>query len=609
MLYIIDTLYLSEFITVPVDHSRNKKILKKAQHQQQTGKLNNALNLYQQLITIEPNNSDAYYGIANILASTNKLLEAIPCYEKAITLGIRNDTIFAKLADIFVQLSRFHDAMPMAKAAVTLNPDNILALRALVKILFALGQYEDAYQCGNQLIAKSDANAADYILLAEIYVDSSQPIMAITLVEEALKLDPHVKKADQTLCSIYIGTRRLNEAMQIIERNLDKTPNNSIFKCMQAYILERRGEYDKAYAVIKPLITDGKHTNHNVIIYATIAKHFNEQKQAAHLLEALLAKENIPVSVQHLALNYLATHYDELGLYDKAFFAFEKCNAIKPHRYNNQEHDEYLQHIKKWFTKERLKQFPMATEGSKRPIFIVGMPRSGTSLTEKILARHPDVYAGGELYHIKNIAIKKIPGMLNTNKIFPDYLQDLPKNIPNQMASYYLEQVDQLAPNHESYITDKMPMNFTYLGLITLLFPQARIIHCTRNPLATGLSCYMTNFRSVDEMAFSQDLKNIGLYYKRYEQLMEYWHQVLPNPIYDLSYESLVSDPEVEIRKLLEFCQLPWHEGCLTPHESKENTETASYNQIRQPINTRSIERWKLYEEHLQPLKDVLNLT
>lgn len=593
-----------------VVHSRNKKTLKKAQHQQQAGKLNNALNLYERVITAEPNNGDAYYGIANILADTNKRQEAIPCYEKAITLGIRNDTIFAKLADIFVTLSRFHDAMPMAKAAITLNPDNLLALRSLVKILFALGQYEDAYLCGNQLIAKSDENAADYMLLAEIYVDSNQNNMAIALINEALKLDPHVKKADQTLCSAYIGTHRLNEAMQIIERNLDKTPNSTIFKCMQAHILERRGEYDKAYAVIKPLITDdSKHINHNVVIlYANIAKHFNEQKQAAHLLEALLAEENIPVSVQHLALNFLATHYDELGLYDKAFSAFKKCNSIKPHRYNNQEHDEYLQRIKKWFTKDYLKQFSVATESSKRPIFIVGMPRSGTSLTEKILSRHPDVYAGGELHHIRNIATEKIPSMLNTDKIFPDYLQDLPKNILNQVANYYLEQIDQLAPNHESYITDKMPMNFTYLGLITLLFPQARIIHCTRNPLATGLSCYMTNFRSVDEMAFSQDLKNIGLYYKRYEQLMEYWHQVLPNPIYDLSYESLVSDPEVEIRKLLEFCQLPWYEGCLTPHKSKENTNTASYNQVRKPINTRSIERWKLYEEHLQPLKEVLNL-
>jgi len=589
---------------------RRKKIFKKANQHHHAGRLKEAHAFYLKLLELNPDDSEAYYKLAIVLNDANHPEDAIPYFEKAITLGVRDAEVFAELAQTMIQLSHFHDALPMAKAAVTLNPDNLLALRSITQTLFALGQYENAYAYGDQLISKSNSNAADRILLAEIYADSNQANVAIALVNEALSLDPCVKKAEQTLCSAYIGVHRTDEAMQIIERNLDKTPNNLNFKCMKAYVLEREGKYDKAFALIKPLITDYTHINRNVIVlYASLAKRFDEQEQALHLLEKLLEKKNIPVSIQHIALHYLGAIYDDLGLYDKAFKAFEKCNVIKPHHYNDQEFDTHICHIRDSFTKHYLEQSPIATHNSARPIFIVGMPRSGTSLTETILARHPEVYAGGELSHIKHIANLKLPDILKTKDVFPDYLQVLSTDSLNEAADYYLEKIDQLALNNESHVTDKMPMNFTYLGLIALLFPKAHIIHCTRNPLATGISCYMTNFYNVGEMAFSQDLKNIGLYYKRYEQLMEHWHQVLPTPIYDLSYDSLVSNPETEIRNLLKFCDLPWHEGCLTPHKSKESAKTASYNQVRQPINTRSIEKWKNYEQYLQPLKDVLELT
>ena len=147
-----------------------------------------------------------------------------------------------------------------------------------------------------------------------------------------------------------------------------------------------------------------------------------------------------------------------------------------------------------------------------------------------------------------------------------------------------------------------------HLGAIAKLFPGAKIIHCTRNPLDTALSCYFTQFTSTTELGFSQDLELIGNYIKRYEEMMAHWHEVLPLPILDLSYEALVSSPDTEIRKLLEFCDLPWHEACLNPEESTALTTTASYNQTRKPINTQSIGRWKIYEKQLQPLRESLGL-
>jgi len=589
--------------------NKNKILLKKAQHQHQMGKLGDAQALYQKLLKLEPDNGEAYYALGRLLKNANHLQEAVRYFEKAITLGVRSAEIFAELAHTMIELSRFHDALPMAKAAVTLNPDNIQGLRSLMLSLFSLGQYEQARIVGQQLLSRSSDNAEDHIQFARINADSNHYIAAIEHANKAISLNPDVKNANQVLCAAYISLHRWDEAMEIANHALEIEPGNPSFIVMKASIMERQGQFKDAYALIKPLLRNGQSNYSGAIhLYARLAKRFNKQYDAVKRLEKLLSVEQLPVSILNNASSLLGEAYDDLGQYDKAFSAIDKANRVKPHRYNDQNHEIYIRTIMEVFTKERLQHSPVATHGSKRPIFIVGMPRSGTSLTEKILARHPEVFAGGELKHIRYIADNELLKILNTNKLFPDYLPDLSTDSVNQAAECYLDHIDQLVPDNETHVTDKMPMNFTYLGLIALLFPQARIIHCTRDPLDTGLSCYFMNFANIDHMGFTQDLKTIGHYYKRYEKLMNHWHQVLSSPIYDLSYEALVSNPDTEIRKLLEFCELPWHPDCLSPHKSREDTKTASYNQVRQPINTQSIERWRHYEKHLQPLKEALGL-
>lgn len=589
--------------------SKNKILLKKAQHQHQIGKLGEAQALYQKLLKLEPDNGENYYALGRVLKNANHLQEAVRYFEKAITLGVRSAEIFAELSHTMIELYRFHDALPMAKAAVTLNPDNTQGLRSLMLALFSLGQYEQARIVGEQLLCKSPDNAEDHILFARISADSNHHMAAIEHANKAIRLDPDVKNANQVLCSTYISIHRWDEAMVIANHALEIEPGNPSFIVMKASIMERQGQFKDAYALIKPLLRNNQSICSGAIhLYARLAKRFNKQDDAVKRLEKLLSVEQLPVSILNKTSSMLGEAYDDLGQYDKAFAAIDQANKIKPHRYNDQDHEIVIRTIMELFTKERLQNSPVATHGSKRPIFIVGMPRSGTSLTEKILARHPDVFGAGELKHIRYIVDNELPKILGTDKLFPDYLQDLSTDSVNQAAEFYLDHIDQLAPDNEAHVTDKMPMNFTYLGLIALLFPQARIIHCTRDPLDTGLSCYFMNFANAEHMGFTQDLKTIGHYYKRYKKLMNHWHQVLPSPIYDLSYEALVSNPDTEIRKLLEFCELPWHPDCLSPHKSREDTKTASYNQVRQPVYTHSIERWRHYEKHLQPLKEALGL-
>jgi len=589
---------------------KNKKLRKKALREQRSGKLIEAKALYQSLIQRDPTDGQSYYSLGKLLKEMNQPVEAAAYLEKAITLGIKSSDVFSDLADTFINISRFKDATAMARAAITLNPDNIEGLRSLVLGLFAEGHYEQALSYGEKLVSKLPNSAEDYVLLAKITAGSNHYDAAIKFANKALSLDPNVKNAHQVLCATYTSIHRWDEAMEIAETALKIEPGNPTFNIMKATLLERQGEYKEAYELTKPLIKYNQKLNSGAIhLYAKIAKHFNEQDEALKLLKQLQSVDQLPVSILNTTSNLLGTAYDELEQYDDAFAAFEIANKVKPHRYNEQEYEEQARKIMGWFTKEHFQQAPVPTHNSSRPIFIVGMPRSGTSLTEKILARHPDVFGGGELKHMEFIVKNKLPEILSTNKIFPDYLQDMSTADVDLASQFYLDHINQLGQNNEAHVTDKMPMNFLYLGLIAILFPKARIINCSRDPLDVGLSCYFVNFTNIDHMGFTQDLRTIGNYYVRYEKLMTHWHAVLAQPIYNLSYEALVSTPETEIRKLLEFCELPWHEECLTPHKSEDAGMTASYNQIRKPIYTKSIGRWENYEQHLQPLKDALGLT
>jgi hypothetical protein len=233
------------------------------------------------------------------------------------------------------------------------------------------------------------------------------------------------------------------------------------------------------------------------------------------------------------------------------------------------------------------------------------MPRSGTSLAEQILASHPDVFGAGEL-PIVNRMVDQLPTVLNTSTPYPECLKDLDNHTLGQLASEYLEESQQKT-NTEEFITDKMPSNFMHLGFISLMFPNARIIHCTRDPLDTCLSCYFQNFTGEHPYAYS--LGSLGKFYRMYEKLMGHWSKVIPNQILNLSYENIVENPEQEIRRLVDFCGLEWSDKCLDFHQTKRTVATASHSQVRQKIYSSSVGKWRSYEKHLDELFSALELT
>jgi hypothetical protein len=230
------------------------------------------------------------------------------------------------------------------------------------------------------------------------------------------------------------------------------------------------------------------------------------------------------------------------------------------------------------------------------------MPRSGTTLVEQILASHPAVFGAGELLRVGEIA-QRLPSALGSRLDYPLCLADFSQQAADAAAQEYLDYLQSLSGGEATRVTDKMPGNFMHLGLIDLLFPGARIIHCMRDPLDTCLSCYSQNFNGHE---YTHDLSHLGHFYRDYQRIMQHWRGVVRVPVLEVQYEALVEDPEPGSRRLIEFCGLPWDDSCLRFYENKRTVVTASYDQVRRPIYKTSTERWRNYERHIDPLKAAL---
>ncbi|MBI3462463.1 MAG: sulfotransferase [Planctomycetes bacterium] len=255
------------------------------------------------------------------------------------------------------------------------------------------------------------------------------------------------------------------------------------------------------------------------------------------------------------------------------------------------------------FTQETLRSRYGEGNPTEVPVFVVGMPRSGTTLVEQILASHPDVFGAGELPDIPSI-VDTLPRYAPNQMRYPGCLAFLGPPVIRGFADAYLKRVRTLDATSER-VVDKWPLNYLHLGLMALLFPRARIVHCRRDPLDTCLSCYFQRFRGDHE--YSYDLAHLGSYYRTYERLISHWREVLPMPVLELHYEALIDDPQATSERLLAFCGLSWQERCLRFHESPRPVSTASNWQVRHPLYRSAVQRWRNYEAHLGPLRDALS--
>jgi tetratricopeptide (TPR) repeat protein len=299
----------------------------------------------------------------------------------------------------------------------------------------------------------------------------------------------------------------------------------------------------------------------------------------------------------------LGNCFADLGDYDQAFRHYLQGCKLKRAtlKYEAGQMTRYFDSIMRVFDRDTLARLQGAGDPSSVPIFVLGMPRSGTTLTEQIIASHPLVHGAGELPDLLAIAKREIAG---TGARFPDNIPTLDQSTLGAWAAEYVAGLCRRAPD-AVHVTDKMPGNFMALGLIHLMLPNAKIIHVNRNPVDTCLSCFTKLFSHGH--AYSYDLAELGRFYSDYARLMAHWRQVLPEGAFlEIRYEDLVTEYEAQARRLITYCGLEWNDACLKSHENKRSVRTASVMQVRQPIYTSSVERWRKYEPYLKPLLDEL---
>jgi tetratricopeptide (TPR) repeat protein len=429
---------------------------------------------------------------------------------------------------------------------------------------------------------------------------------AIAVYRQLLQMSPDIE-AYFNIATIYVGQGKFTEALEAFRQAQQIDPNNARLIAGEAGVYEKTGDYEAAYARIKPLLDAGQATPEIAIVLAEVSQRLDCRPQAIEQLENQLGRYDLAGNTDVLIpLHFeLARLLDSVGDYDRAFRHASLGNGMTRSAFDQQAYAAHVDAIMETFSADFMRRAPRATDRADQLIFIVGMPRSGTTLIEQILDSHPQVFGCGELPDVGNLAVR-LSDPHGETRGYPQGVIFLSEQTCTELARHYVHRVKTLSGGAD-FVTDKMPQNFQFLGLIALLFPGAKIIHSMRDPLDTCLSCYFQNFRFQDTtLAFSTDLANLGSFYKQYQRLMAHWRETLDIAMLEVSYETLVADQETITRQMVAFCGLPWDEQCLKFYKSGRAATTASYNQVRQPMYRKSVQRWKHYEQYLDPLKKAL---
>lgn len=571
----------------------------------QRGQYRQACDILEQALRKEPNALPIHCALGAAYKARGNTEQAVARFRQAHALSPDNADIKLELAGLLMAQSEHNEARGLLESILSKpgNQDSVLgtALHGLGELAQLERKTEMAIEYYRRALKAepdraSTHNRLGYALHAQGHLDE-----AIRHYRRATELAPDLFIAHKNLASTLTTDGQLEAALDSVNRALALEPDDMAAISCKASILERRNEHQAAYDLIKPLIDRGvRHPGLGVTL-AEICRKIGVCEDAAEYLETLLQELNLPDSAREQLHYTVGKVYDRLDAFETAFRHFQAANELRPDTYASTEQWAALHVMTETFNREFLARAPRARHGSRQPVFILGMPRSGTSLTEQILACHPEVAAAGELLGIEQQA-RFICAAISGLERFPQCLQQVTDRLIETAAGNYLQRLGEIA-GQARYITDKMPQNFIFLGLINLMFPQARVIHCTRDPRDVCLSIYFQHFN--ESHTYATRLEHIADYYQSYRRLMEHWKNTLDIPILEVRYESLINDQEPTTRRLLEFLELDWDPRCLQFHKSERHVATSSYDQVRQPLYSRSAGRWRKYREHIAPLLEV----
>ena len=605
-----------------------------------TGRPLDAAKHFRLIVKANPAYAAGHANLANALAEAGQFDEAITEFRRALSLD--GSLLGARIAqgETLRRAKRYDEAIDAYKMALDRDKVSHAAFNGLGLVYRDLEDTPRALECFEHavgLLPKNPEYRMNYGAALQRYEMFG---LATEQFYEAAMLKPDWLEAVVLLGEVLQQQRRYDEAKECFERAQQLKPEEPELAERIGYVYLDMGDTAHAQAEFNSILT--RHPERFMAKLGLGRAHLDagSSSQASEVFEALVADfpdhasgySNLAVSRKFkpedtlipklqalaeqtpdsasaaIALNFaLGKIHDDCKDWDQAWQHYARGNRLRNTKYDYQaaEQEARFDRLMAVFTRQFMDEHRHLGVPDTLPVFIVGMPRSGTTLTEQIISSHPQVIGAGEVFFWGS-ANRAVPYTLKTQQPYPDCMGLMEQHHARDIADHYTALLRKIAgqATASAHITDKMPHNFVHLGLIALLFPNAPIIHCKRDALDNCLSIFFQNFSG--EHPYAYDLANLGHHHREYERLMAHWHEVLAGRILDINYEDTIADPEYWSRKLIEHVGLEWDDACLAPHKQERTVKTASHWQVRQPIYKTSVARWKHYEKHLGPLQEAL---
>jgi len=589
----------------------------------------------EQAMSIYPEFARPHEVRGELLFAKGELPDAAKAFQQALKLDPKLQRTRMKLGQVFLYLGRSEEAEALKAEFMELGQDNQDIARATK--LEKEEKFAEAEQIYQQILTRHPDNVSAMRLWARLGIEQERYAEAEVLLRQAVEVAPGFSRAWADLCRVQFelenhddtieSAKRLitlnprgpdghiwlaaasassghhRDAVEAFDAALEIEPDHVGALCGKGNACRTFGDQDAAIAAFRKSI---KVNPLHAEAYWSLAnmKTFRFEDQEVDHMLALLGDERIPPEGQVQLNNALGLEFDGRGDFDRAFEFIDRGNILRRGQefYDRVENEEKVDLSIEAFTQQFLEDNAGHGDPEPAPIFIVGLPRSGSTLLEQILSSHSMVDGTHELADLGKI-IRSNPQFTGPRLRYPTSIANIDTDGFETLGSEYIERTRRYRGDR-AFFTDKNPNNFAHVGLLHLILPNAKIINARRHPLDSCFGSYKQLF--AQGQPFSYDLVEIGEYYLQYQRLMDHWQEVLPGKVLDVHYEDVVADLEGQVSRILEYCKLDWEASCLRFHETNRSVKTASSEQVRQPIYSSSVNDWRHYESHLCTLIEVL---
>lgn len=536
-----------------------------------------------------------------------RFAEAFAVYSDVLRVMPQHGDALHYMGLLAQQSGNMENAVELIRRSLQVNPENPDALNHLGQVYIHLKDYASAQQCFGQALEYDSNHFHALNNLANCLRHAGDLESALAHYERAKEIEPR-----NPVCAFNYGITlnalgRPRDAIEWLTKATEYEAGQFLAHHHLGILFEQLGDFQDANTnYLAALRYQPKY-------YDSLAALLNSPEYEANEAQLdsareALTQDNLSSNTRLRLEHALGKHYEQARDYDIAFQHFRNSNEVKKASVRPFEINSYSNEFDKlieFYTAEKIEQLARFGSQDERPVFVVGLPRTGTSLTEQILSSHSAVHGAGELSYMGSIA-DQVNSSADAGDVgnLTSRASSLTQESIGHLSKRYLDGLAKKSPESSTRVVDKYPINYVHLGLISILFPKAKIIHCQREPLDVAISCYTVLFKLGND--FTNDLMHFGLYYKEYQRLMAHWSAVLPTPYFELSYEALIRNPEDVTKELIAFCDLPWEDECLRFDRNERTVLTPSNWQVRQKLYDTSIGRWKNYEKHLLELKSFL---